>query len=85
MGGQTVSYPGKVTSGEFIDIIISRDYIEARIVEELQRLLIVTPKIPYTLEGFTQVESLIRSVLRQAGINGIIAPAVSSGSSRDSF
>lgn len=73
IGGLIVTFPGKVTSGEFIDVIISRDYIKARLTEELHRLLIISPKIPYTLDGFAQVESALRSVFKQAGVGGIIA------------
>lgn len=73
LAGVVVSYPGITTGQEFIDIITARDYVVARLHEELSRILIITPKIPYTLQGFALVESAVRSVLKDAGTKGIIA------------
>lgn len=73
MAGVVVSAYGKTTGLEFIETIVSRDYVQARMLEALSRLLIVNKKIPYTLAGFALVESEIRSVLRDAGLKGIIA------------
>lgn len=68
---------GKTTGGEFIDVIMSRDYIKARLGEALFGLSIRSDKIPFDNTGAAMMESAIRDVLRQAGKQGIIAKAVS--------
>lgn len=73
MAGQVATYPGKTTGGEFIDVIVARDYIEARLSEELNRTLLVNGKIPYTIDGFKQIQSVVQGVLKNAGLLGIVA------------
>lgn len=68
---------GITTGGEFIDVIMSRDYIKARLGEALFALNIRSDKIPFDNTGAAMMESAIRDVLRQAGKQGIIATAVS--------
>lgn len=68
---------GITTGGEFIDVIMSRDYIKARLAEALFALNIRSRKIPFDDAGAAMMESAIRDVLRQAGKQGIIAQAVS--------
>jgi len=68
---------GITTGGEFIDVIMSRDYIKARLGEALFALNIRSDKIPFDNTGAAMMESAIRDVLRQAGKQGIIAKAVS--------
>jgi hypothetical protein len=67
---------GITTGGEYIDIIQARDYIEARLGEELFGLQVRSGKIPYDNTGFARIESVIRSVLNECGNRGIIARAV---------
>lgn len=68
---------GITTGGEYIDVIMSRDYIKARLGEALFALNIRSDKIPFDNTGAAMMESVIRDVLRQAGKQGIIAKAVS--------
>lgn len=71
--GFIVSYPGKVMSGEFIDVITSRDYVKARLAEALSRLLTVNGKVGYTIREFQRVEAEMRSVFNDCGRRTIIA------------
>ena len=71
--GFIVSYPGKMMSGEFIDVITSRDYVKARLTEALSRLLTVNGKVGYTIREFERVEAEMRSVFNDCGRRKIIA------------
>jgi hypothetical protein len=75
IGGISVVNEGKTTSGEFIDVIRGQDWVKARIEEGLYRLFISNEKVSMDTVGIAQVESVIRSVLQQAGNAGIIARA----------
>lgn len=62
-GGFAITREGKVVSGEWIDIIQSRDLLIARITEAYQNKLINTGKIPYTDSGINSMRSVLISVL----------------------
>lgn len=63
---------GTTSSGEYIDVVLGRYFIEFRIEEGLARLLVNTPKIPYSNEGISQMVSVVRNVLNQSTEQGII-------------
>lgn len=64
---------GKVSSGEYIDVMRSQDWIEARMAESVQRLLSVSKKVPYDNTGIALVVAEVQKVLRQASRQGIVA------------
>lgn len=64
---------GLVTSGEYIDVIRSQHFIEARLVEEVMRLFINSGKVPYDNSGIAMVVAACESVMKQATTQGIIA------------
>ena len=64
---------GKVTSGEFIDVMRGVDFIDARLGEFISRLLFVSPKVPYDVRGIALVLSEVESVMQLGVTNGIIA------------
>lgn len=72
-GGILHTYDGRTTSGEWIDIIRSQDFVEARIKEEVFRTLVNAPKVPFTSAGIAMITSAVESVLKNAFENGIIA------------
>ncbi len=73
MGSVNVFWEGKTASGQYIDNIIGRDYLEARITETLQSLKINSKKIPGDGRGTAMIEASLRSTFRDAGIKGVIA------------
>jgi hypothetical protein len=73
--GIVYSNEGITTGGQYIDVIMSRDYIRARLEESLFALQVRSDKISFDNTGFAQMESEIRAVLKTAGTNGIIARA----------
>ncbi len=64
---------GKVTSGEYIDVIRGQDWVEARLAEGISRLLFVSPKVPYDVRGISLVLAEVEAVMQQAVANGVIA------------
>ncbi len=76
-GGIVVSNEGKTTSGEFIDVIHGQDWVEAQLEARLFLLQTQNEKVPLDNDGIAQVESVVRSVMIDAGKAGIIARALS--------
>lgn len=72
-GGILMATEGIATSGEYIDIMRSVDFLDARIQEGVFRRLAVTDKIPFTNTGIKLVVAEVESALKQGFNNGIIA------------
>jgi hypothetical protein len=66
VGGIDISRRGKVSGDEWIDAIRNRDFLEARLTEGLQNLLINQPVIPYTDSGIGTVRNTVTSVLNRS-------------------
>lgn len=64
---------GTVSTGEYIDIIQSQDWLEARITEAVERLLMTKPKVPYDNSGIAMVVAEITNVLKQGYRQDMIA------------
>jgi hypothetical protein len=76
MGGVNVTWEGKLMGGQYIDSVISRDYLEARFTEALQSLKINNKKIPFDQRGIGMTEAALRRVFDEAGVNGVIRPVL---------
>ena len=72
VGGVNITQEGKVASGEWIDIIIGTDWIEARLREAVYSAFVNNRKIPYDDSGITLIEGLVKGVLNQAAAAGIL-------------
>ena len=72
VGGVNITQEGKVASGEWIDIIIGTDWIEARLRENVFSALVNNRKSPYDDTGITLIEGLVKGVLNQAADAGIL-------------
>ncbi len=64
---------GKTSGGEYIDNIRSEDFIKSRLEEEVSRLLFSKGKVAYDNKGIALVVDAVRTVLRQATAQGIVA------------
>lgn len=57
---------GTLMSGEYIDIIHGLDWLEARLGENIFETLINEERIPYSNEGLSVIEGLIKQILDEA-------------------
>ncbi len=73
MAGDNVTTDGKVLSGEWADVIDSKDYIIFQMEYMLQKTLNTTNKVTYDNNGISLLENICVNVLQDAYNNGIIA------------
>lgn len=71
--GDIVTSEGTVMSGEYADIIDSKDYVIRNIAYKSQKLLNRTPKLAFDNTGISQLETVVTNVLKEASLMGIIA------------
>ncbi|MNS39531.1 hypothetical protein D3C72_718180 [compost metagenome] len=64
--GVNMFEPGVMVSGQFIDVIHSRDWLEARLAQDVFELLARSKKISYTNKGAGAIEAVIRKCLDEA-------------------
>lgn len=72
VGGVNITQEGKVASGEWIDIIIGTDWVEARIREEVYGAFVNNRKVPYNDVGIGMIKGLVKGVLFRAAGMGIL-------------
>lgn len=72
VAGVSITEEGKVASGEWIDIIRGVDALEAALQETVFGTLVNQRKIPYTDEGITVIEGLVKQVLNNFADNGFL-------------
>jgi hypothetical protein len=81
VGGLNSTIGAKMFGGEWIDVIIFVDWLEARMKERLWSRLANSKKIPYTAAGAAIIEAEIRAQLndgiRVGGLSSSPAPTVS--------
>lgn len=65
VAGRNITSEGKVSSGEFIDVIRFRDWLKARMQERIATRLFNSKKVPFTDEGISIIENEIRAQLRE--------------------
>lgn len=71
--GRVATSNGICGSGEYVDVIESKDYVIQNVRYDVQEVFLNNNKIPYTDEGITKVENAVRNVLAKAANNGMIA------------
>lgn len=80
VSGDNVTIGAKMFGGEWIDVMIFVDWLEARMTERLWFRMKNSKKIPYTAAGATIIESEIRAQLndgiRAGGLASSPAPTV---------
>ncbi|MCK4522415.1 MAG: DUF3383 family protein [Nanoarchaeota archaeon] len=63
IGGVDIVREGKVAEGEYIDVIVFVDWVQARMTERIYAKMVNLPKVPYTDEGVGVIETEIKGVL----------------------
>lgn len=74
IGGGGVLRYGFVPSGKYIDYIIFKDWLKARLQEAIYSLLRNTKKIPGDLEGLSMIQNAMEPVFKLGQANGAITP-----------
>ena len=70
VAGVNITQNGTTSSGEFIDVIRTIDYLKARIQENVYALLVSERKVPYTDKGVASVEGELMATLLLAEADG---------------
>lgn len=70
--GDNVTSEGKSLSGEYIDIVDSKDYVINQLTYQTQRLLNQSKKIPYDNNGIALLEAVAINVMKDCYNKGII-------------
>ena len=80
VGGLNVTVGAKMFGGEWIDVMVFVDWLEARLRERIWFRLANSKKIPYTQAGATILETEVRAQLREGirvgGLAEVPAPVV---------
>lgn len=63
---------GKVTSGEYIDVIQSQDFLKARLSEEVSRVFFTKKKVSYENSGIALLVAAATAVCKSATTQGIV-------------
>lgn len=71
-GGVNIFMNGNTFDGSFIDVVVGKDWLKARLQEAVYFRLINSLKVSYTNAGFLVIENEIRSVMAQAEANGLV-------------
>lgn len=72
IGGVPATQEGVMASGEYIDIVIGIDWLEARMSERIFSTMINQKKVPFTNQGINLIVSDVRTQLQLAVGVGLI-------------
>ena len=79
-GGRNVMRTGQVASGQFIDDIWGRDFLESQMTIATFDVLANADKIPYTDKGAAAIDGAIRATLDEAIAGGYLVDSAAEGS-----
>lgn len=72
-GGIAITGEGKVSAGEFIDVIRDRDWFESRLQTRIFQVQVNSNKIPFTDPGIATIEGELRGQLDEAISAGFLS------------
>ncbi len=73
VGGRDGTFFGTMGSGEYIDIIYGIDWLENAMQLNIANIYFTAPKIPYTAQGISLIETGIRATLELGRTRGLIS------------
>ncbi len=74
VAGLSITFDGKVASGNFIDITRGLDALTSDILTSIFGTLAGAPKVPYTDPGIATIEAALRGALKRGEDKGILTP-----------
>lgn len=80
VGGRSIMRVGQVASGQFIDDIWGRDYLESQMTDAIFEVLANADKVPYTDKGATAIDGAIRATLDEFIESGYLVNSAEEGS-----
>ena len=72
VAGANITQQGKVSSGEWIDVVIGIDWVKARLQETVYGAFVANRKIGQDDGGITVIAGLVQGILEEAGRKGIL-------------
>lgn len=73
VAGVSITKNGKMVGGEYIDIMIGIDWLQARMQERIYQQLVTLKKIPFTDAGIAIIENEMKAQLEEAMRKGVAA------------
>lgn len=73
VGGLNITAEGIVSAGEYIDVVRGRDWLKARLQEDVFSLLANSRKVPFTDPGVGRIKARVLARLRNAVGVGFLA------------
>ena len=73
-GVSLIGCDGKVAANEYIDVVRGRDWLSARLAEDVFALFTSLIKVPFTDAGIALVETAVRGVLQEGVAVGLLSP-----------
>jgi hypothetical protein len=73
MAGRDATFNGKMGGGEFIDIIYGVDWLENTMQQDVANIYFTNPKIPYTVQGISLIETAMRASLELGVKLGVLS------------
>ena len=70
--GRNVAFWGTAASGQYLDLVLGRDWLKSTIQDRVASVLQSVLKIEYTDVGVEQITTTIRAVLEEAASNGFV-------------
>lgn len=75
VGGVPITQMGTTPDGDYIDVVIGLDWLEAEMTANVFRYLVASDKIPYTDVGTAVLISGVRKALDDGARNGLVEAA----------
>ena len=72
--GANITWQGKSAAGDYLDLRVFLDWLDARMGEAVYNLLLAEPRVPYTTEGIGKIGNKVWGVIEMADARGAVSP-----------